>query len=447
MEANLGGVNLFFLFICFMLFTFLLSKLRTGNFINIITPFMFIWVLMLFFSHFMAGNLYQVSDKTYNAIYLFVSLVVFWFLMFSKKINSLKNISQIQNYFGSKKSKVGNRLLIIIQIAVLLILLLYLIKYNNIKNSISIDQLRIVRYYVGPFFSTSFELLFYNYVISTFVELMGLIAIVKVIMNYEVDIRTILSLSSLIIFSLIGLGRFGLFNVIYFVIATFLFLKISFYKNQLNKKMCKNVIFMLGIIGTMITLMVLIGSTRQGKQLSNISDFFLMLSESFYQAIIYFIGPFRSLDYFFHYSSNYVEGWLYGKAFFSGIDEFFSFLFSSIGIHWTSGNSVISLLTSEPIDIGPKFTFNAFYTAVLNAYLDGGYYGIAILGSLLGVLTSFIWNFHLRKRNFYSFLLMIYFSLILISTEYRFEFQQFKSYVIVLLLIILSNKESTKSTL
>ncbi|RXW64825.1 hypothetical protein CYQ72_00005 [Enterococcus faecium] len=83
---------MFFLFICFMLFTFLLSKLRTGNFINIITPFMFIWVLMLFFSHFMAGNLYQLSDKTYNAIYLFVSLVVFWFLMFSKKINSLKNI-------------------------------------------------------------------------------------------------------------------------------------------------------------------------------------------------------------------------------------------------------------------------------------------------------------------------------------------------------------------
>lgn len=450
--TNIGGANLFFLFICFMIFAVFISKFKTGNFINITTPFVLMWLVMLFISHYMYGDLYPVSDKTYNTIYLFVILVMFWFIIFSKKNykerdNFLQNDIQKQDYFGEKNSKIGHQLLLTIQIIVLVILVVYLIKYNTIKNFIPIDQLRIVRYYVGPLFSSGLELLIYNYFISTFVELMGLIAIVKVIMNFKVDIKTILSLVSLIFFSLIGLGRFGLFNLIYFIVATFLFMRVSFFQYGLSKKKGKKIIFIIGILGMMIIMMVLISSIRQGKPILSASDFFMMLSDSFDQAIIYFIGPFRSLDYFLNYSTNYFEGWLYGKAFFSGLDEFFSFLFSIFGMHWTTGSSVISLLTTEPIYIGQSSTFNAFYTGIFNAYLDGGYYGIVILSSVLGSISGVIWNFHLRMKNFYSFLLIIYFSLILVSTVYRFEFQQFKSYVIIFVLFILSINLKTKNNI
>lgn len=445
MGNKIGGISLFVLFICFIIFAFVFSKYRTGKFFNIITPFIGLWTIMLFISKFMSGYLYKVDDKTYNIIYLFVVVVLLGFLVISKKFTIKRNEDQLEKYLKNGEDTSSNKIMLTIQLVFLVILFLYLIKYNSIKAVIPVYQLRIVRYQIGSLFSNGMELLFYNYVIATFVELMGLISIVKIIMTYRVSSTDLLGLLSLLVFSLIGLGRFGLFNAVYFILATFFLLGVSFYKKVSFEKNGKKIIFLSGILIIMVITMVLIGSTRQGKQLTGFSDFFLMLKDSFSQAIVYFIGPFRSLDYYFHYSNNFFNDFLYGRAFFSGLDEFFSFAFSLIGLGWTSSNSIISNLTSIPISIGEGINFNAFYTAIFNAYLDAGYYGVVFLGLILGIIAGLIWNFHLRKRNFYSFLLVIYFSLMLISTVYRFEFQQFKSYGIIFILICLANKKERKS--
>ncbi|MEI5993361.1 O-antigen polymerase [Candidatus Enterococcus mansonii] len=325
----------------------------------------------------------------------------------------------------------------------MIVLLFYLFKYNQIKSQIPIYQLRIVRYQVGYLFNSGSELLFYNYFISSFVELMGLLAIVKGVMTYKIDKYIVISIISLLVFSLIGLGRFGLFNAVFFVFSTFFFLPLIIKKSSKNKKSRKKIIFSLVLVLILLLFMVLIGFSRTSSELNNVDDLFSIINESFTQAMLYFTAPFRALDYFINNRSIFVNNF-FGRAFFSGIDEFFNFILSFLGFSSGSSNTIISELTKEPILVGNGIYFNAFYTGVFNGYLDGGVLGVVICGILLGVIAGIIWNFHMKNRNYFSFSLIVYFALMLISTEYRFEFQQFKSFVIIGVLIILAKKIKNK---
>ncbi|MGN3392904.1 O-antigen polymerase [Enterococcus gallinarum] len=433
---------MFIIFCCVMLIFIFWGKIKTGTYLNLITPFIIFWTLILFLSKNFSGNLFDVSNLTYNKVYLFIVTVILFYLLFSNRIkwDYDSKIAESENHLR-KKNKTIEIFQVITQLLIVFLLMYYLFKYNNLKAFLPAYKLRIVRYQVGELFSSGVELLFYNYVITTVVELFGLLAIAKFIKNNKFDFTSFLSLLSLFLYSLIGLGRFGLFNALYFIVAGFWFLKSSettkiMYKKSIFKKFSKiivPVIFLL--VG-----MVFIGINRFSSSSDNFKGFFSSLESSFSQAILYFIGPLRSLDYFFNISSNYLPQHYLGQAFFSGINEFFYFIFSYLGIYLTSTNSVISDLTSTSITIGNGVQFNAFYTAVFNAYLDGGVLGIIFFAALLGVIASLIWNFHIKRKNYYSYSLIVYFSLMLASTVYRFEFQQFKSFLIIGILIYLSQK-------
>lgn len=431
---------MYLIFFCAIIFVVLLSKFKTGTLLNLIVPFVVFWLLVLFASKYLSPDLYAVSDSTYNAVYIFVLIVAVTFLFFAK--NGREYSANSHNLsFPSQRRMNNNILMFIVQIIVISILIYYLLKYNNLKAYLPAYKLRIVRYQIGELFGSGIEILFYNYVITTVVELFGLIAITKIIKTSKISFKEILSLISLFLYSLIGLGRFGLFNALFFILASFWFLATSEKSRRFVKKISfKNMLIVLTTVLLLISGMVSIGISRFESTSNDFSGFFESLLSSLSQALLYFTGPLRSLDYFFTFSSNTIVNYQFGQAFFSGINEFFTFLLSYVGINMTSSNSIISDLTNSTITIGNGVQFNAFYTAIFNAYLDGGYLGIFIFGAILGLITSSIWNLHVKVKNFYSYSLVVYFSLMLASTAYRFEFQQFKSFLIIGILIYCSIK-------
>ncbi|MDT2712447.1 hypothetical protein P7D88_11755, partial [Enterococcus dongliensis] len=131
---------MFVLFICFIIFAFVFSKYRTGKFFNIITPFIGLWTIMLFISKFMSGYLYKVDDKTYNIIYLFVVVVLLGFLVISKKFTIKRNEDQLEKYLKNGEDTSSNKIMLTIQLVFLVILFLYLIKYNSIKAVMDLSQ-------------------------------------------------------------------------------------------------------------------------------------------------------------------------------------------------------------------------------------------------------------------------------------------------------------------
>lgn len=432
---------MFMLFLCLLICMILVVSTKVGSFRNLMTVFGVFWIIMIAISKFLSPLLFDVNEETYLLMYTFIIMVNIGFLFVAK--NKLKY--EVLDDDNQKNFKVFrfNKFSLVIQIAVLILLLFYLFKYNQIKNHIPIYQLRIVRYQVGYLFSSGSELLIYNYFIASFVELMGLLAIVKVVITHRIDKNIVISIFSLLIFSLIGLGRFGLFNAVFFVFGAFFFLPIFFKKDVQNRNSGKKIAFSIILILLLLLFMVLIGSSRSISELNNMGDLFSMLKESFNQAMLYFTAPFRALDFFINNRSMSVNN-LSGRAFFSGIDEFFNFILSFLGFSNISSNTIISELTKAPILVGNDIYFNAFYTAIFNAYLDGGILGVIICGLILGIFAGITWNFYMRRKNYFSFALIVYFALMLISTEYRFEFQQFKSFVIIGTLVLLAKKIKSK---
>ena len=440
---------MFILFVIALIMMSFFIRLKVGTFRNPITIFSFFWVIVILFSKFYSSYLFEVSEKVYNFSYIFVLGVVFGYFCLASRfhLDSIDKNLINSNLYENKKNR---KILIFFQIITLIILCYYLFRYNSIKKILPLYQLRIIRYEIGLLFNSGIELLFYNYIISSFVELIGLITIVKIIFSKKIDFLGILSLISLTVFSMIGLGRFGLFNTIFFILSTFFFKKISksndyhLVKNVNIRKKISRFFFPVLIILILIYIMTFIGATRMGMEINSFSDFMVYFNSSFEQAILYFTGPFRALDNYFTFKTNIYPINLYGRAFFSGFDELINFFLSYIGISFDSANSIITNLTNDMIIIGNGVEFNAFYTGILNAYLDGGLWGVVIFSILLGSIASYIWNFHIKHLNLYSFSLLVYFSLVLISTSYRLELQQAKTYIVILALWILAMKERSK---
>lgn len=433
---------MFIIFLSIVIFLQFFIMVKTNSKRNLAVPFTSFWIVSILMSKYLSSNLYPVNDMIYNYSYIFVCSVLFGFLLVATR---KKNNNKPMNIFKENEQNKNNIYLTIFHLIILIILLFYLKKYNDVQSTLPIYKIRIIRYQVGPLFSTSMELLFYNYVISSVVELFGLISIVKIFSGVKINLNTFIPLISLIVYSFVGNGRFGLFNAILFILGTIYFKKNIFdgsKKQNLTDSLKKKTVFLVTFCGLLFG-MIKISSNRFQSEIQSFSDLMVVLRDSVEQAVLYFTGPFRALGYFFEFRKDEVD-LLHGKAFFSGIDEFIGLFIAKLNPDYVTANSVISNLTRDPISIGPETKFNAFYTAIFNSYLDLNSIGLVLFPVLLGIIAAVVWNFHLKFSNLYTFSLLIYFNLILISTEYRFELQQFKSYFVIFLLIYLAIREEKK---
>jgi len=288
-------------------------------------------------------------------------------------------------------------------------------------NYMPIYDARRVRFELGFLFETYTEYLIYTYFVTSFLYMSLIININRYFINYRFDLSIIITIISAVLFGFTGLGRFIFFDSIVFFFLAIAFRKkyICLGKNDIsNKKVNYDKVKYIFIAILGIVFMTVITGRRMGIIVTDLRGFYDLLIYSFQQGIIYFIGPFRAFDNFFHCKIYENIGYTYGRSAFAGLDEIFNNFAILMGTTFESANSKMASFTVDSILIGQGQWFNAFYTGVMNFYLDGRIGGVIILAFLYGSAAAVVWNHFQKCPQLFSYSLLIYFTYTTIASEF-----------------------------
>ena len=426
------------LMIITFLFFFYITRIRTGTYNNPITYYLTFWLMWILISLLDPFDLWTVSDRAYLLIWINILCFAIGFILICKKktFNLYENIK-----FNRRKPKA----LVILQIILLIVIAYYYVKYNSLLENLTINDARRIRFELGFMFNSYYEYVTYSYFISSFLYLTIIRNIVRLVVKHKFGISGVITLISIVLYAFTGLGRFIIFDTMIFFFIAIAFkrqvVSIEFngivLKNKIEKSIKIKYLF-LGCIG--LWGMMVITGRRMGKVVSGISEFIEVLRYSIEQGVVYFIGPFRALDNFLNSGIHDSIGYTFGRSTFSGLDEIFCNFAILAGSNFTSANAKMALFTAEPIYIGAEQQFNAFYTGVMNFYLDGRIVGVIILAFLYGVVSAVIWNYYNKNPDVFSYSLLIYFTYTTIASEYRLSFISPSTWVILFILVLSNHR-------
>lgn len=435
------------LFILTLMMFIILLRIKIGTYNNPLTYYLIFWGGWTFVSLLNPYDLYDVSNNSYLLLWLNITVFSLGYFLVCNKRTNFKYV----DIFSKKHTQIFFR---IIQLIVLLYLIYYYIRYNFLLSGLAITEARNIKYELGYLFNSYTEYLIYTYFVTAFVHLKLVIDIANYIMTKKIQFSTLITAASVILFSLIGFGRFIFFYaLIFFALAIFLKkenVNRIINDNRHNKKKKKKAVYVLfTVIG--FYFMTLLTANRTGGGISDFDDLLFWFKFSIQEGVTYFVGPYRALDYFLTNKIYNQIGFTLGRATFSGIDEIINNFFILIGIEYKTANGLISSFTRGNISIGDTRFFNAFYTGIVNFYLDFRIFGVILFPLLYGIISAKIWNIYNKKPNIYTFSLLIYFTKTTIAYQYRWDFGAPSTWIVIITLIILSRKNSRiidlKSTL
>lgn len=425
---------LFFLPLIFLGFA---SYIKTKNITNPLFCYIIFWGLFIFLSFFNPFDLYIVSQKTYLFVLLNIICFSLGFILVARKCN-------VVNIDMSKAMQI-NKTIVIVQLLLFIVLLYYLIKYNVLMSSSIIIEARKIRFELGYLFNSYAEYIIYGYFVSSILLILLIINVTKYIVCDKLDFSFIVTFVNVYLYSQIGLGRFIFFDgIIFFLLGIFLYkINISVTNNDISfkdKKYIRNyrkIIYILLVI-ILLLLMVYITSSRTGGKILNITDLFFWINFSFKQGLTYFIGPFRSLDYFLNSEYILELRYLYGRATLAGLDELVNNYSILMGLSFNSANSIMATFTVDPIIIGfDGQYFNAFYTGLMNFYLDGGVVFIVMIPFIYGIIIAKVWNVFNANPNLYTLSLLVFLVKTSFAYLYKWDFSAPSYWIILTMFLIL----------
>ena len=425
-------ITTFIFFLC-------ITKVKIGTYNNPLTYYLVFWVWWILVSFQNPFGLYSVSVQAYLLIWTNILFFSIGYVLVCKR-------KSFNTYFMFSFNNKREYAFILLQLIILFIIAYYYLKYNHLLNLMKILDVRRIKYEPGLLFLSYTESTIYRYFIASFLYLSVVINISKYVMKFKVGISGIITIISVILFGLTGLGRFMVFNsIVFFVIAIGL-KKQMFIQKESNQNLKKNktnksnkLRYLLFVYAGLV-YMVLITGRRWGKVVSGATHFIELFRFSVEKGIVYFVGPFRAFDNFLNLRIYDGIGYTFGRSTFSGLDEIFrNFTIIITGLNVTSANDKMASFTVDPIYIGIGQPFNAFYTGVMNSYLDGGIFSVIILAFLYGSVAALVWNHYNKYPNLFSFSLLIYFTHTTIASEYRLAFSAPSTWVILFVLIFYCN--------
>lgn len=429
------------LFITTALFFVFMGRMRTGN---LFSPLTFFVVFCCFWAVVSLGNpyyLYNVTTKTYILIWLYIVFFSLGFLIVSKYQKPLNPSIKFDGNDFIKTKK-----FLFTQIFVFIILFYYYQKYNAIASNLMVYDIRRIVYEQGLLFNSATEYIFYYWIIMSLVYGSIALLIPSFVMSGQKHFVFLPALGNCFLFGQIGQGRFIYFQMIIFFLVSISLKKFIQKRQDINekKKIKKNWAVYALLIGAVLYLMNGATAKRLGLSMSLSDSVFVFLNTSLKQFVIYFIGPFRTLDSFITSGITQTTGHTLGRSFFSGIEEFFATLltFISGGFYVIpTANSIASSFTGPGIIIGEgNYAFNAFYTSVMNFYLDGGIPLVILFSCFYGVLSGLVYNYCLRNINLFTFSLLIYTTYHMIASEFRWSYSAPSTWIVVFLLFWLNRK-------
>ena len=439
-----GEIMIFLLVLITLVLMFYLGVIKTRTVKNPLSFFLFFWGLWTCLSMLNPYSLYSVSEKAYLLIWLNIFAFSIGFILISRKKSQDISI----NVSFSKKTE---KLLLLIQVCLLIILTYYYIKYNSVMSRMLITDARIVKFQIGYLFGNYTEYLLFNYFVAAALYVSVIINIVKYSVDRKKKASLLITLINIYLFAGIGLGRFIFFNTIVFIILAFTIYRGSNLMTNIAQKgnrrlrirSKKSKLKYIPLIFVGIYFMTRTTAIRTGSTIDSFESFWRWFEFSVGQGVVYFLGPFRAFDNFL--LTNPANTFTLGRATLGGLDEIINNLFIIVGISINTANSIMSSFTVDSIIIGHNGqTFNAFYTGITNFYLDGGISFVIVIPFIFGIIIAGCWNLYNKKPSLYTLAIMVFMIKTSLAYQYRWDFSAPFNWIVITILFLLYRIEKNK---
>lgn len=398
------------------------------------------WAIVLSISTLNLFELYEVNTLTYLYFITFVCSYAIGFISFSSG-NSIKNnfyisrINQEYNFF------VKSKFVKLITLLIVLVLSYYTLTYFSYIETAGISESRSARFNTGTIFNSAYEILLYDYIISSAVWILKFIISFGIVFSATKNIVWLLSLAACILYMSFGAGR----NIsIEIALITIILIFIKKYAKKLTKKgrETKNEYLNITIFLLALYVFSILATTFRmfddGVSLKALIEANSILLE---HAVIYATGSIRAFEYA---TINYEDlfGFKYGLFTLSGIDEVSSLFLRLIGFDILPYSIYWGPILGKEISIGKDQYFNALYSALFNFYFDFGVIGILIFGFLFGASCGKILNYAIKNGGIIPLFLASLFFAISILSNLTWKLSSGPFFILVIATIIISRNRS-----
>ncbi|MBQ4584454.1 MAG: oligosaccharide repeat unit polymerase [Bacilli bacterium] len=391
-------------------------------------------IIFLFLSMANVYGLYKVSLKTY-----FIYIVSIIFLILGLKIK----LKEKQINKKDKKSIIDvtikmfdSEIFRIIILCCMFIIMGYFLKYLFIIKDLPASEIRMAAF--DKLYSNAYDAVFYLYVVNNinvlFTILIPLLIFDNSLKHKHIKFNLCVMIISFILFSLIGFGRLNFLNII----LAFLFVGLYFVKFENIFKKKNLLYFIAGILLIFIVSMLFIYIRVFSSNQSN--GLFSLINYQTKQIFEYFLGSFRALDVFISNGFNGISRYSFGRATFAGIDEIVLYPIKFFGGEVLSFNQIVSPLTQEGIAVGYNTPYyNAFYTSIMNYYLDFGFLGVCLFSYLHGLFINYIFKLYNNRETIISKVLIVLVSINLFMGILKWNYQAGNMTFLIILMILFEN--------
>lgn len=432
------------LFLVTPVFMIVMSKLRSGLLFGPLTFYAGFWCFWSLISLFDPYGTSAVSTSTYLIVWAsIISFGISYLLILPKfkKVDTNNFIHLIDKIIKSKR-------MMLIQLFVSAVLIYYYLRYKAVMANLPFYESRRVFFELGFLFRSSVEYMFYNWMINTLVYVFLLLSISTFVIFNKRGIFVYISLLNGILFSMVGQGRLVYFYIIIFALCAFGIKKDLKIKHESNQRKKPSKLRRLTIYG-LISITAIYGMNKLTTMRMGVSGSLIgTIQHSMKELVIYFTGPFRALDYFLTSGLYHQLGPTYGRSTLSGLEELFYTPFVPLGKTLTNtANGIMTTFTVPPIDIGGGVSINAFYTALMNFYLDGGLFAVIFMSAMCGVISATIYRKMITDFGVYTVCISIFWSYAMLATIMRWNFSQPFVWIVFILLLLGSKYKKKRNSL
>ena len=317
------------------------------------------WVALLLLSYAIPYGDHKISDQTYFIFSVFLISINFGYLngkIFLKKEGA--GIAQENKVFDFD-SVLSNKIIIMYLTIIMALYVFYGIRYTTVTNEIGGVEARNLRFFVGPLFPTTIELLIFNYIISPTRFLASLIVALEVYKEKFKIIPTSICLVIIFLSTYIGGGRF---EIMYFLLCLLLAFVIKppcvKFKNDGDITcypkgfLFRAIIIIAGL--AMIIVAAYVTGYRRNQTSFEDFDLFENIGILFEQFTEYTVGSLGAFDVAM--DTGIIENRFYlGRAsVIGGIEELIQFFLRTIGVNFYSARTEIGVLFNDGVQVGKE---------------------------------------------------------------------------------------------
>lgn len=424
-----------------LLLAFFLNKNSSLKWLIIFNIWWIIWIIA---SYYFPYGGYSISGETYLLIVIFITLVNIGYSLAGCGNTRPDNIL-FETMACSFDRLISKNRVVLVAISVSCLYLFQLFFRYRAIASADISSARTARYFVGLLFSSTLEILLYNYLIVAINYLSVFIVAFSLAFRRINRLVFVLATAEVLLFCSIGSSRMPLVQL--GVELCILLIIQSTRMPRLNQKHpIRDLLLLLLFSAFAVCVMICFTSLRLGFSQPNLYSFTQSANTFFNQAVSYNTGPISGLSLQLD-SGQLYDHHLVGRAvLLNGLDELASYGASILGQSFQAANQLIGESTYVTLSIGDN-SFNALYTCIYWFYFDSGVAGVVIFSLLFGIVIKSAVSFFSRECTLGSLMLLVHVLYFFFVSNQSWGISSVASLVYLSLILIVFSPHKSKDNL